>query len=138
MNTYNINDVNFINSYEYKEFIKNNPEIGYLKIRAFAASGAIPISNLKVVVSTNINNDTIIFYEGVTNQSGIIEGIKLPAPKLEVNNLNTPNKTKYLITATYSDNIKKIYEINIYENVSVIQNISITPTMNRGSDIIWP
>ena len=138
MNTYNINDVNFINSYEYKEFIKNNPEIGYLKIRAFAASGAIPISNLKVVVSTNINNDTIIFYEGVTNQSGIIEGIKLPAPKLEVNNLNTPNKTKYLITATYSDNIKKIYEINIYENVSVIQNISITPAMNRGSDIIWP
>ena len=138
MNTYNINDVNFINSYEYKEFIKNNPEIGYLKIRAFAASGAIPISNLKVVVSTNINNDTIIFYEGVTNQSGIIEGIKLPAPKLEVNNLNAPNKTKYIITATYSDNIKKIYEINIYENVSVIQNISITPTMNRGSDIIWP
>ena len=138
MNTYNINDVNFINSYEYKEFIKNNPEIGYLKIRAFAASGAIPISNLKVVVSTNVNNDTIIFYEGVTNQSGIIEGIKLPAPKLEVNNLNAPNKTKYIITATYSDNIKKIYEINIYENVSVIQNISITPTMNRGSDIIWP
>ena len=113
MNTYNINDVNFINSYEYKEFIKNNPEIGYLKIRAFAASGAIPISNLKVVVSTNVNNDTIIFYEGVTNQSGIIEGIKLPAPKLEVNNLNAPNKTKYIITATYSDNIKKIYEINI-------------------------
>ena len=53
------------------------------------------------------------------------------------NNMNMTNRTSYLITATYSDNNIKTYEINIYENVSVIQNISITPTMNRGSDTIW-
>ena len=138
MNTYNINDTNFINSNEYQEFIKNNPVVGFLKIRAFAASGAIPISNMKVVVSKNVNNDNVIFYEGYTNSSGVIEKITLPAPRLEINNMNMPNRTSYLITATYSDNNIKTYEINIYENVSVIQNISITPTMNRGSDIIWP
>ena len=136
MNTYNINDTNFINSSEYQEFIKNNPEVGFLKIRAFAASGAIPISNMKVVVSKNVNNDNVIFYEGYTNSSGIIERITLPAPRLEVNNMNAPSRTSYLITATYSNNIKT-YEINIYENVSVIQNINITPTMERGSDTIW-
>ena len=48
MNTYNVNDENFINSTLYQNFIRQNPEAGYLKIRAYAASSAIPIEGLKV------------------------------------------------------------------------------------------
>ncbi len=138
MNTYNINDKDFINSNEYKEFIMNNPVFGYLKIRAYAASGAVPISGLKIVVSTTLDNDNIVFFEGYTNSSGVIDRITLPAPRLEINNMNTPNMRQYEISATYDNGNTKIYKVNIYENVSVIQNINITPTMNRGSDIIWP
>ena len=128
MNTYNINNEIFINSEEYQNFLKDNPSRGYLNIRAYAASQAIPISGLKVVVSTDIGNDKVIFFEGSTNTSGVIGGIALPAPRLNLNDLDAPNKTEYDVEATYiPDNIVRKYKVNMYENVSVIQNINIVP-----------
>ena len=133
MNDYNINDENFINSQIYKDFIKKNPVYGYLTIRAYAANQAVPISNLKIIISTNIDNNNVIFYEGYTNMSGLIERISLPAPKLDINNLNAPNKTTYTITANYEpSNMKNIYKVNMYENVSSIQNINVVPNINMG------
>lgn len=128
MNTYTINDENFINSSIYREFLKNNPSRGYLNIRAYAASQAVPISGLKVVISTNIDNNKVIFFEGSTNSSGIIGGIALPAPTLNTDNLDAPSRTQYQIEATYiPDNLTRLYTVNMYENVSVIQNINIVP-----------
>lgn len=133
MNTYNINDEEFKNSASYQEFIKNNPSQGYLKIRAYAASGAIPIEGLKVVVSTNIDNNKVIFFEGYTNESGVIEKITLPAPKLDISNLTIPITTIYDVSATYvPDNLKLLYKVNIYENIYVVQNINIVPNQVGG------
>ena len=125
---YNVNDINFTNSNLYQEFLKENPKTGYLKIRAYAASGAIPITNLKVVVSKNVENDKIIFFEGITDSSGIIEKITLPAPSLNESDLVKPNNITYDIEATYK-NMKSTYQIYIYENVYVIQNISVVPNI---------
>ena len=131
MNTYNINDESFVNSDIYQEFLKNNPSQGYLNIRAYAANQAIPISGLNIVVSTIIDNNRVIFFEGSTNLSGVINDIILPAPKLDPNNLDAPSKTTYDIEATYiPNNTSRTYKANMYENVSVIQNISVTPNPN--------
>ena len=131
MNIYNVNDQSFVNSIEYQNFLKDNPSIGYLNIRAYAASEAIPISNIKIVVSNTIGNNKIIFFEGLTNESGVIEGITLPAPKLVSNDLDKPSKTTYEIEATYQpDNLSKVYRVNIYENISSIQNIIVAPDMD--------
>ncbi len=124
MNTYNINDAEFINSDVYKNFLSNNPSRGFLNIRAYAASQAVPVSNLKVVVSTIINNNKVIFFEGLTNSSGTISGITLPTPKLDNNNLDMPRTIMYEITVS---ELNKSYKVNMYENVSVIQNISVAP-----------
>lgn len=133
MNTYNIKDNEFINSNIYKNYIKENPTEGYLKIRAFAASQAIPIKGLNIIISKTIDNNKIIFFEGITNESGIIERIILPAPRLLESNLDTPNSSEYEITAIYNpNNIETKYKVKIYENVYVIQNISIVPKMNQG------
>ncbi len=130
MNTYNINDENFKKTETYKDYIEKNPSQGYLRIRAYAASQAIPIRGLKVVVSKNIDNNEVVFFEGYTNESGIIDKIILPAPKLTSNNLDVPNKTSYVIRTTYEpDNINSIYNVNIYENLIVVQNINIVPNM---------
>ena len=51
MNTYNYIDESFTNTKSYQDFIKENPTEGYLKIRAYAASQAIPISGLNIIVS---------------------------------------------------------------------------------------
>ncbi len=128
MNTFNINDQNFINSKVYKDYINDNPTNGYLKIRAFTANQAIPISGLSITVSKIINNNNVIFFEGKTNSSGIIEKITLPTPKLDPDNLDTPKSVTYEIIATYKNN-NKTYKINMYENIYVVQDININPNM---------
>jgi len=136
MNTYNINDTNFINSNLYKQYIKKNPKVGFLKIRAYAANEAVPISGLNVIVSKEIDGNNVIFFEGVTDNSGVIEGITLPTETLNSDDLLAPNGTEYTINTLYSpDNIKNTYKINIYENVYVVQTIRIVPKMNRDGDL---
>ena len=139
MNTYNFNDENFKNTTAYENFITANPSEGYLKVRASAASQALPISGLKIVVSKVIDNNNVIFFEGSTNESGVIERIVLPAPKLDANNLDAPRSTTYQISATYEpDNLNTIYRINIYENIYVIQTINVVPTLNvMAGDNRW-
>lgn len=134
MNTVNINDENFTNSKTYQDFLKQNPSQGYLKIRAYAANQAIPISGLKVIVSKNIDNNNVVFFDGNTNNSGVIEKITLPTPKLNESNLTVPNGTEYDIIATYvPHNVKQLYKVNMYEGVCVIQNINIVPDLNIRS-----
>jgi hypothetical protein len=128
MNTVNINSDNFIITKEYETYINNNTGYGFLKIRAYAASEAVPISNLKIEVSTIISNTKYIFYEGLTDNSGLIEEITLPAPKKDPDNLEVPSSTVYQVLAT-KENIKESFDINIYDGISVIQTISIVPPM---------
>lgn len=138
MNTYNINNPNFINSNIYKDFISKNPKTGYLKIRAYLANEAISIAGLNVVVSTIFNNDKIILFEGKTNESGIINDIPLPAPEINPNNLDVPYYTTYTIEATFpNSNIEKTYKVNIYDNIHVVQNITASPKMNFQGEIKW-
>ncbi len=131
MNTYNINDEAFMKTESYRKFMKENPARGTLRIRAYAASQAIPISGVRIVISTKIDNSNVVFFEGFTNESGVIDGIILPAPKIDLDNLDIPSKTIYDIVATYlPDNVKLLYKVNMYENVFVIQNINIVPDMS--------
>lgn len=128
MNNVYIDNENFINSSEYQEFLKNNPSRGSLNIRVYTASQAIPISNLKVVVSTIIGNSNAIFFEGYSDESGVIEPISLPAPKLATNDLTIPSSTEYEILATYvPDNVSETFKIDMFEDVNVVQNINVVP-----------
>lgn len=132
MNTYNINDEDFKKSEIYKKFINEYPMVGYLKIRAYSASGAIPVRGLKIEVSTNYENSKIIFFDGITDTSGIIEKITLPAPKLTTIE-DVPNKIIYDINATYPPNLLDLnYKVNMYEDIFVIQNINVVPKPESG------
>ncbi len=133
MNVYYANDNDFINTDIYRRFIDNNPAKGNLRIRAYAASEAVPIEDVNVIVSTLFENAKIIFYEGKTNKSGIIERISLPAPRLKNDNLVVPEKTEYEIEVLYKpDGIKSLYKVNLYEDVCVMQDINIVPEIKVG------
>lgn len=137
MNTYYFDNTQFMNSSSYSEFISKNSEKGILKIRAYSANQAVPVKGLRVIVSYIINNDKIIFFDGYTNDSGIIERIVLPVPKLDINNMDVPNTITYDIEATYEpDNIDTIYKVNMYENICVVQNINIVPKLNREEEVL--
>ena len=133
MNNVNLN--NFIGTESYKRFITLNPGEGYLRIRAYAASGAIPIKGLKVVVSKIIDNQNIIFFEGETDESGMIERISLPAPLAEKNNLMVPEASTYDISSTYvPNNSTERFNVSMYDGICVMQNISIVPNVGMGRD----
>ena len=133
MNIVNFNDDGFKNTVIYQNFMKENPGTGNLKVRASSASGAIPIKGLKVVVSSIINNIKVIFYEGVTDDSGLTGKINLPAPSLS-DNMNVPKSIVYEVETTYvPDNSKVVYNVNMYDGICVVQNINIVPEVLRDS-----
>ena len=132
MNTYKINS-DYIKSEEYQNYLKNNSGIGYLNIRAFSANEAIPIKGLKITVTNTIGNNTVIFFEGETDDSGMINNIALPAPKIDNDNLVLPSKATYNIISYYEpENLKQTYKANIYNGIYVVQNINIIPAMKMG------
>ena len=133
MNTYNFNDSIFKESQIYQNFIRENPGNGYLRIRAYAASQALPIGGLRIIVSKMIDNNKIIFFDGVTNNSGVIERITLPTPRIGDDNQMIPKNITYDIEAIYEpDNIQRVYYVNMYENVYAVQNINVVPSINNG------
>ena len=128
MNIYNINDESFKNSTLYKNFIDDNPVNGSIRVRAYAASGAVPISGVIIKIQTIYKNSIIVFYEGITDESGITPKIVLPAPRLGDDNLEAPNKLTYDVIAKYpKDKFDATYKVNIYEDICVVQNINIVP-----------
>lgn len=124
MNIYNVFDPEFKNSSIYQDFLKDNPTVGYLKIRAYAASEAIPISNMQVEISKTIGDNKIIFFSGITDNSGMIERVTLPTPRLEVSDLNVPNNIEYDIKTTYNG-VDTIYKVIMFEGVCVVQTINV-------------
>lgn len=116
---------------EYMEFIKNNPGSGKLKIRAYAASLALPVAGLNIVVSSLIGNTRVIFFEGVTDASGMIENITLPAPSL-IDNLEVPKTIQYDIDASMA-NMRENFTINMYDGICVLQNINFVPGGSYGN-----
>ena len=131
---YNVNDKDFLNSEVYKSFINLNPGVGFLKIRAYAASQAVPISGMNVVVSKDIDGNKVVFFEGVTNESGIIEKISLPVPKMGSDNLLVPVITTYDIDTSYGEE-SRLYKVNIYDGIYVVQNINVNPNISYGGDL---
>ena len=125
----NINE--FMKTNDYTDFIKENPGIGRLKIRAYAASEALPVSNLKIVVSSIISSTKVIFYEGFTDTSGMIPNISLPAPSL-IDNLVVPKTIKYNIEASMNNNTSN-FSINMYDGICVVQNINFVPGEDYGN-----
>lgn len=126
MNSIYFNDPNFINSSTYKEFIDKNKGKGYLSIRAYAASKAVPISGLNIVVSKVINNIKVIFFEGATDSSGIISNITLPTPLIINNDQEIPLSQEYDIFAFYKEQ-NLVFKVLLYSNIQVNQNINIVP-----------
>lgn len=118
----------FKNSSTYKNYININNGKGILKIEASTASEAYPLDGVEVTISKMLDGNKIIFYKGVTNESGIIDGIVLPTRSIknEVEDVSDIVFTTYDLVANYPKyNINKMYDVSIFDNIKVIQPITI-------------
>ncbi len=114
---------------EYQDFIKDNPDFGSLKVQAFTAYNSVPIADTEIMISKDIDEYRIIFFRGVTDSSGIIDNIELPAPpKSAAGSIEAPLYTVYNLTAIHTgfESIKQ-YSIGMFGGIKVIQYIKMTP-----------
>jgi len=122
----------FKNSVDYFDFVEENSGSGILKIQAFTANQAYPLKDVKIEVFKDVNGKKVLFFSGVTDDSGIIDDIVLPTKPgiVDVNSVDDIVYTNYEVVATYpKSNIKRVYEISIFDNLKVIQPIRI-PILN--------
>lgn len=115
---------------EYQTFIKENSGIGTLKVLAFTAYQAVPIPDVEIVITKDFGNNKVVFFEGYTNSSGIIENIQLPAPikKYDPTTFEPAGHTLYDLAAISEgyETIKK-YNIDIYDHINSIQYVKMIP-----------
>lgn len=127
----------FKNTDLYEDFIQENSDVGNLKVQVFTAYGAIPIPDTSIVVYKDIEEYRVVFFQGVTDISGIISGISLPAPKMVTSNEETPIYTIYNMTAFNAGyETLKNYTIGMLGGVNVIQYVKMLPEVNlEGTDL---
>lgn len=122
----------------YNQFIKDNPDFGTIKIECFGAYKAMPIEGTQIVITKDIGNYRVVFFEGKTNSSGIIDNIVLPAPKEEkvASYFEQPKYTLYNLTAI-NDKFEQIKQFNIgmFGGTKVIQYIKMIPKLSEEGDI---
>lgn len=125
----------FKNTDLYEDFIKENDDIGNLKVQVFTAYGAIPIENTNIVVYKDIEEYRIIFFQGITDSSGIISDISLPAPRMVTSNEEVPIYTVYNMTAfnTGYETLKN-FSIGMLGGVNVIQYVKMMKDINSSGD----
>ena len=121
----------FKNTDLYADFLNENSDFGNLKVQAFTAYGAIPIPNTSIVVYKDIEEYRVVFFQGLTDISGIISNISLPAPKMVTSNEETPIYTIYNMTA-FNEGYEtlKNYTIGMLGGVNVIQYVKMMPEIN--------
>ena len=122
----------FKNSSDYFDFVGENSENGTLKIQAFTANQAYPLKDVKIEVFKDVNGQKVLFFSGITDDSGIIDDIVLPTKPgiVDVNSVDDIVYTNYDVVATYpKSNVRREYEISIFDNLKVIQPIRI-PILN--------
>lgn len=115
---------------EYKKFIEENSSVGKLKVLAFTAYQAVPISDVEILITKDFGDDKVLFFNGYTNSSGVIENIELPAPdsKYNPNTLEPSKSTFYDLTAISEGyEVIKKYNIEMYGGVNSIQYIKMIP-----------
>ncbi len=122
---------------EYNSFMEQNPSNGILKIQVFSATQSIPIANVNIRITKQIGNNNVIFFEGKTDESGIIDNILLPAPNGEYNaeTYEIPGNTSYMVTAVSNNfNEVKQKEVGMFGDIKVIQVFRIAPTNGEANE----
>ena len=111
----------------YSDFINENSSMGELKIQAYRARGAYPVPGVRVVISKDFDSGEKVFFSGVTNENGMIDGIILPAPPRE-NSLefDSPDKVAvYKLKAISPDYEELERAVEIFDGIKTIQPLAM-------------
>ena len=121
---------------EYEEYIRRYPGRGTLKVQLSVARGAYPIRNAMVDVAQIYNGVRYSLYNDVTDISGIVDNMVLPARSIE-STLNYDGgvlpEAEYMITIFHPD-FQEITDcrVIIHDRIETILPISLVPLTGEG------
>lgn len=123
----------------YEEFLKNNRQKGTLRIQVSAADRSFPISNARVTVSLELKNGVREMFDGLTDSSGIIDDIVLPAPELNLS--QSPENGGVMPFAVYTTTIEhpdfvnaKFINVPVFPGIKSIQAVNLVPLVQTGRE----
>ena len=111
----------------YDEFLRRNTATGKLKIQASRAQSALPTEGVRISVIGRFSDARVLFFDGVTDGDGIIEGILLPAQPI-ASSLQSETARRgalYQVFANHPDYEPQVYEIEVFEGINAILPISL-------------
>ena len=123
---------------EYEEYIRSYPGRGTLKVQISVARGAFPLKNVLVDVSQIYNGVRYSLYNDVTDISGIVDNMVLPARSIE-STLNFESaqlpEAKYLVTVFHPD-FRELTDcaVVIHDKTETILPISLVPLTGDRQD----
>lgn len=123
---------------EYEEYIREYPGRGTLKVQISVARGAFPLKNVLVDVSQIYQGVRYSLYNDVTDISGIVDNMVLPARSFE-STLNFDSaqipEAQYLVTVYHPD-FKELTDcaVVIHDKTETILPVSLTPLTGERAD----
>ena len=117
----------------YEKFLEENPDIGILKVQISLAEQAIPIPNVDVLIEKKVSNLTLNFFEGLTDGSGTISNIDLPAPVIK--DKDEPEYIMYQLIVKHPNYVgPTTFQIPIYSGQKMIQYITLVPKRKENNN----
>ena len=120
---------------EYEEYIRRYPGRGTLKVQLSVARGAYPIKNAMVDVAQIYNGVRYSLYNDVTDISGIVDNMVLPARSIgsTLNYDDLQPEAEYIVTIFHPD-FQEITDckVVIHDRIETILPISLVPVTGEG------
>ena len=116
---------------EFELFQEANPGTGTLKVQVYTARRAIPLERAAVYVTKDFNGKPHVFFSGVTDADGIIDGIQLRAPSRQESQQpeEVPPYASYDIYVDAAGYRPEAFKgVPIFDGVQSIQPVSMTPS----------
>ena len=110
----------------YNDFMKKNPDKGFLKVQITTTNGLLPVEGVRVRIYKDIGEYNVLFFDGLSDSSGIIDNIILPAPRaLSFTSLNVPEYSIYGMLLEKDGFKNKSINISVFSNIKVLQSVLI-------------
>lgn len=124
-------DVHAATETEYQNFLRSHPANGSLKVQVYTARGALPVEKAAVEIAKRFSDNARILYQGVTDSSGILEDVALPA--LPASYSQSPNTaaqsgTDYQVSVFHpSFQEETAMKVTIFDRIQTILPVSLRP-----------
>ena len=114
-------------------FLRTHPDRGGLRVQVTCGGGRFPVAGAQVVISRAFGTEEHIFYRGVTDGSGILSGIRLPAPPFawaQAPDTASISGTDYLVSVRHPMFVpQEDREATVYARIESILPVMLEPVV---------